>query len=348
MNRFFKKIIGALLSSKGQIWLLFLLLALSLTVRFAWLAPKGITLDRLGFAAETSQEQGIVVYSRKGGNQLLLLNRGNLFWQDGEDTACIAEDVLNLYYNQGRIWVRTSSEIAEVNLPRGTADLQIGGEGLKTVAGARLVGVLEDRFFLDSGESVLAVNEHGLVEGPYYLEGKRRQRLIEPDWRSGVAFIQGNAWIVARNFRLGEPVPVEQGELMDVLLSPDAREVVYAVQKGPETEIWYAQVNGTGAELLYRREKHFSSLEALWSPDLQLVAITVLGYQEDAGFDDEFISSTFLYQPGRRGIAVLAKSQGGEVRALVPTTWDRDGEMIWFYWLHEEETVPVFYRLFRQ
>jgi len=354
MKNLTKILVGAVLSGNGQILLLILLLAGGLAVRYTWFSSESIPLDRLGFMSETSQEKGAVVFSRTARNQLLVLEKGQLYWTDGVITINIVENVVNLHSHQGRFWAKTNTEIGEINILNGswnqlvTVD-RLGEKGI-AFAQARLIGVQGDRFYLSNDDGVRVIEERGIVGGPYHFEGRRNFMLVEPSWFHGVLFVQNNSWTMYINFQPRKPVQLghNQGDLLEALLSPDVANVMYAVQKGPITEIWFARANGSGAELLYQNEMNFSSLKAIWSPDSTMVVVNVLGYEIDAGLDDRFHSTTFLYQPGNLGTAVLSTSQGSEVRALFPTTWDSTAQMIWFYWLHEEEPVPVTYNLFRQ
>jgi hypothetical protein len=355
INRLKSSISGAILGGKGQILLLLILLSSVITARFVWFSPGGIPLDRVGYTVETSGDQGAVLFSKKGGEQQLILEGENLHWKSGGKNELIAGQVVNLHFHQGRIWVMTRSVIYEVNMQTGTGskllsvdDLDDKGMSFKN---SRLVGVEQDgRLYLIEGEILKVINGKGLIEGPYLFDGRRTPKLVEPDWRTGVVFMQGNSWILYINLSPQEPVRLDYqlGELQEVLLSPTGSHVVYALQQGQRTEVWYSRANGTNPQLLYHKDKIYSNLQAMWSPDSSLVVLTVLGYETDASYDDNFISSTLLFQPGQQGTVALSRSFGPEVKALIPTAWDSDAFIIWFYWMHEEQIMPVSYSLFRR
>lgn len=348
------KAADVLLGRKSQTWLFLGLLIAGGVARFTLFAGDKITLDRVGFVAHTSQEQGQVVYSCTACDLLLLVTQGNLHWKSGEESFIIAENVVNLYSGQESLLVKTRAAIGEVRPDTGDYEELVRTESIDypgfLFSEARLVGVSGQRFYLSYQDLVLGVETDGVVEGPYSFDGRRNPKLVESDWRSGAAFVRDNSWTVYVNFRQDETAHIEQnlGVLQDVIMSAAASEVIYALQAGTESQVLHAKVDGSEAEIIYREEIKFSSLEAVWSPDSRLVAVSILGYQEDAGYDDTFICTTFLYQPGRSGTAVLSRNLGPEVRALVPTAWDSQKPLLWFYWLHQETPAPVYYSFFNQ
>ena len=349
-----KIIVGALLGGKGQVLLLLFLLSALIAGRFIWFQPHGIPLNQLGYAVETSGDYGAVLFSRNGNEQQLILNGDDLLWRGGETTEQIAQHVVNLHSSQDRVWVKTRTEITEVDMLTGTAvkllSVEDSSDSGLSFEDARLVGVEDEQFYLVNGDLLQVMDWDGRFKEPYYFDGRRSPTGVEPNWRQGVLFFQSNTWTLYLDFSPEKPVRLDhrRGELQEVILSPDGSSVVYALQRDQSTEIWYSRINGSDAKNLYVKDKIFSSFKAVWSPDSSLLVMTVLGYEKDAGYDDNFISATLLHQPGRQGTMALSKSYGPEVRALTPTAWDLDEYNIWFYWLHQEQISPVSYSLYRK
>lgn len=346
------KLVNSILGRRGQIWLLFLLLAVAAAIRFTYFASPEFSLDRLAFVAETAEHRGRVVHSGSSGDHLLLLEQGNLIWLQEDELRIVTSDVVNLYANQGRLWVKTRDSIAKVETDSGTGIelLKIDYMEVKGIpfADARLIGIRDKRYYLSYGSSVIGIEENGIVEGPYHIEGRRQPLLVETDWGTGAAFIQGNSWVVMYNFMPAKTVSISEhkGVLLDIRMSPDASEVMYALQQGNVCQVWWSGADGTGAELIYQGDFIFSSLEAIWSSE-GMIVLTVLGYEVCPELEFLYFSSTHLFKRGWRDTAVLSKTQGTDVRALIPTAWDSRASKIWFYWLHEEEPRPVLYRLFQ-
>jgi len=341
------KFISAMVSNGGQFFLLIFILALAAVLRFA-LANDQVPLMELSFKSEAAQHIGKVISSRRGGEELIIFHEGSLRMNESP----LAQNVVNVYGGQGEHWVKTEEAIVEIDLDSGVGMEKLSGDNVArpSFAQARLVGVKDGRYFLYFADQVEILDENGMVEGPYYLEGWRKPRLLEEDWRRGVALLNGNSWTIYVDFRAQTTVelPLEQGELRDVYLSRDASSVIYVLQLEDQVQLWYAQANGAQAQLIHQGQKWFSSMEVVWSPDQTTVVISVLGYAEDAGPEDEFSSTTLMYRPRGQESIVLNKSQGHEIQAMVPTAWDADEFMLWFNWLHQEQPVPTFYTFFSQ
>jgi len=349
---FYKKLLGSLLGAKGQVVLLLVILLAAAVTRYSLPNQDYLSLDKLGFSSSTATEPGTVVYSDASQDLFLLVVGGNLLWRRGDESSFIAEDVINLHTHKGRFWIKTKTEVSELIISNGAVvqQLHASSPGCRDFAFAesRLVGTGDREFFLSTGPQVYGLAQWGLVEGPYHLEGRRDPQFLEGDWRQGVVFIEDNAWTVYINYMPQVRVKIEydQGQLQGAVLAPDAATIIYAVQQGADVEVWHSKVAGIDeAELLYQQEMQFSSLEAIWAPDLSLTIVSVLGYEGEADFDDNFHSATFLYQPGQT-TAMLNRSYGSQIRALFPTAWDSRENLIWFNWLHEEVPVPVSYSLF--
>lgn len=346
-KQLYRKLLGAILAGNGQAWLLIAILALLTVIRFTF--QFGIPLNELGYVSAQVDSEGIVVYSN--GDRKLLLDDSVLRWMDGEDHTDVAGNVINLHIQQDSIWIKTPTEISNFNTKTGAPTQVLTAETLPGIpfARARLVGTAPGLYYLSYDDAVRVVGEDGKREGPYYLQGRRRDRLVESNWKKGVAFIEDNSWTIFVDFKPASTVRIEheRGQLMEVVLSPCSSELLYALQNQGFTEVWHARSNGSRSSLVYKGEKNFSSLEAIWSPESKQIALNILGYQRDAQPGDNFDSQTLLYQPGQ-GILPLATFFGTEVRALMPTAWDRGGKSIWFTWLHEEVNRPVMYSLFRK
>ncbi len=345
-----KRLLGAFLSGKGHIFLFILVLAAAAVFRFVWLVPRGIPMEQLSFSSAPGDEWGKILFSDVNKNRFLIARGDSLYWRHGDELRPVAHNLVNVLYSQGRFWLKTQREVSELIFNNGAVLTQLtsAGSGSISFVHSRLVGVKGGCFFLNSGPVVEGLSIQGQAEGPYYLEGYRMARLLEGDWQRGVVLVKDNAWTVFVNFMERERVVLsyEQGRLCQAELSASGDQVIYAVQKGNEVQVWHAKSNGERSTLLYSEEMNFSSMEAVWAPDGSYVAVFVLGFEGAAGVEDTFHSATFLYQPGK-GKAMLHKSRDVEIRGLVPTAWDVSESSIWFYWLHEEEPVPVKYTLFR-
>lgn len=349
MAKYFKQFLDAILSGKGQVLLLILILAAGVLVRFGVHSSQGLELAQLTFATSSAPFQGKVVYSDVSQDLYLVLVEDKLFWRRGEANNLLAEAVVNLLLQDNRLWLKTETQVAELIVSGGflvpnlvTASPENQGVPF---AQARLVGKGEEYYYLRSGSQVLGLGPQGLRAGSYELLGRRNAALVEGDWRRGVVFIQDDSWKVYTNYEDVQEVPSPRGKLREVVLSPNSSHIVYAIQVDKRTEIWHAQACGAGAELVYEWEMEFSDIEAMWTPDQNILAISVLGFQGEASFQDTFHSATFLYHPGQE-IMVLSESHGPEIKALVPTAWDTQESVLWSYWLHEEVPTPVSYHLF--
>lgn len=340
-----------LLDRRGQVLLLFLLLAAAAVLRFTLFVSNDIDLDKMGYVADVSQTRGKVISSCSNSGQLIL-DKSRLLWTKGDEQKLVADDVVNLLSVQDRIWVKTRDHIALVKKDSGVSFVLLKVENLKgkgiPFPDARLVGVGENRFYLNFGSSVIGVEEQGIVEGPYHMDGRLQPLLVEANWRDWAVSIRDNSWVIYSNFRPVKQVRVnwERGLLRDAYLSPDGSHLTYVLQQEDNYQVWHAAMDGSMAELLLQKDNSFSSLYILWSPDSRMAVITVLGYGDDES-DYLYSSSTLIYKAWE-GSTVLSKSQGAEVKALIPTAWDCREHIIWFYWLHEEEPYPVYYRLFER
>lgn len=349
MEKAYERFLGSILGGKGQVLLLLLFLAAVAALKFGFAQFGGLDLSQLAYTSASAPFPGRVVYSDDHRNLHLVVVQGNLHWRRGEENRLLAEDVVNLLVQQDRIWLKTKTEVSEVILSTGALVPLLSGSSPECseipFAQASLVGRGGQYFYLLSEPWVVGIGPDGVTEGPYYLEGRRHPALVEGDWRRGVAFVQDDAWIIYTGFLKDGKVRLPGGGLKEAVLSPDASQIIYAVQEEGRTEVWHAQSNGAGAERIYHREMVFSDLEALWNPDENILAISILGYQGEASFRDDFHSATFLYQPGQE-IVMLSMSDGPEIKALVPTAWDAKESLLWFTWLHQEIPTPVEYRFF--
>lgn len=351
MLDYFKKVADFLLDRKGQVLLLFLLLAAAAALRFTLFVSNDIDLDNMGYVAEVSQTRGKVISSCSSSGRFIL-DRSKLLWIKGDEQKLVADDVVNILSFQDRIWVKTRDHIALVKKDSGMSFVLLSNDNLRGMGipfpDARLVGIGEDRFFLNFGSSVIGVEKQGIVEGPYHMDGRLQPLLVEANWRDWAVSIRDNSWVVYSNFRPVKQVSVnwERGLLRDAYLSPDGSHVIYVLQQEDHYQVWYGSKDGSRAELLHQEEDLFSSFYALWSPDSRMVVITVLGYADDET-DYSYSSSTLIYKAWEGG-TVLSNSQGREVKALIPTAWDCREHIIWFYWLHEEDPYPIYYRLFER
>lgn len=348
MARGYKKFIGLISGGRGQALFLLIIFAVGAVMRFTFYRPQGLELAELSFSSSTASFQGTVVYSDVDQDLYLVLDGGSLFWRRGEENIELARDVVNLLVQEKQIWLKTATNINELICSTGAVVPQLNATSPDCqdipFAQSRLVGKDKEGFYLHSGQVVQGIGS-GEVKGSYFFEGRRKPPFIERDWRQGVAFIQGKSWRVYVDLLARFQVEPSQGMLRDIVLSPSATHIVYAIQRESLTEVWYARVSGADAELLYKEEMQFSDLKALWSPNQGMMVVSILGYQGEGSFSDDFCSATFLFQP-RKGMTVLSKFQGQEIKALIPTAWDTRAPLIWFNWLHEEQPVPVSYQLF--
>lgn len=347
MISLYKRSLDAILSQQGQVLLLILILAAGILVRFCC-GSKDVDLTRLTFAISSAPFQGRVVYSDVSHDLYLVLTEDKLYWREGEENTLLANAVVNVLIQDHRFWLKTETQVTEFILDGHYLMPELAHASLvdlgASFAQAHLVGKGEHNYYLRSGLDVIGIDSQGMREGPFDLYGRRSPNLVEGDWRRGVVFVGDKSWRVYTNFIDVKEGPLLGGKLREAILSPDASHLVYAIQADNLTEIWHAQASGAGAELIYEWEMEFSDIEALWSPDHNLLAISVLGFQGEAGFGDEFHSATFLYQSGQ-DIRVLSESNDREIKALVPTAWDVGAQVVWFNWLHEEAPTPISYRL---
>jgi hypothetical protein len=349
MEKAFQRFLGSVLNGKGQVLLFLIILVAGAAIRLVFSQPSGLELNELAYTSYPAPFPGRVVYSDDHQDLYLVVNRGNLYWRRGEEERLLAEGVVNLLAQQDRIWLKTQAEVSELILGIGALVPLLSATSPECreipFAQAYLVGRDEGRFYLHFDTSVLGIGPDGVVEGPYYLEGRRNPSLVEGDWRRGVALVRDNAWVTYTGFMEQDRTQHPLGILKEAVLSPDATRIIYAVQEERWTEVWHALSDGAEAELIYRQEMVFSDLEALWNPDQSMAAVSILGYQGEASYSDDFHSATFLYQPGQAAV-LLNKSTGPEIKALVPTAWDAREPLLWLNWLHQETPIPVGFRLF--